>query len=494
LSKLYADRKISVIVLAALILIISFPGIAATAKAETTPNNWTAQTLFEARPASIRGLDPYSPSQIKAAYDLPTTGALGSGETIAIVDAYNDPTIASDLATFDNEWSLTGPPSFTEHEIGSPSTNSGWALEISLDVEWAHAIAPDANILLVEATSNSLANLMSAIQYAATYPGVVAVSMSWGGSEFSTEATSDSVFTSTSNNPGVVFFAASGDTGGTVIWPSASPDVVSVGGTTLNLVTSSTEVTTVSSETAWSDGGGGLSAYESAPAYQTSYGLTYAHRATPDVSYDANPSTGVYVYDSTPYEGESGWWEVGGTSVGTPQWAAIQALGLTANDNNLYQVATTTSTYSTDFRDIVSGSNGYPAEPGYDLATGLGSPLTATFTPVPSTPPSFSLSASPSALTIKAGSSGSSTLTAASINGYSGTVALTVTAPTGWTTSLSSGSISVPPSSASTLTVTVPSTAKAGTYTIAVEGIASGLAPHTATITVTVTTARSHDR
>src|SRR5208283_106631 len=138
---------------------------------------------------------------------------------------------------------------------------------------------------LVEATFASLTDLMNAVNYAKSQPGVVAVSMSWGDSEFSSETQSayDGTFTSTS---GIIFFASSGDSGAGVIWPSSSPNVVSVGGTTLNVTSTGALI----SETAWSDSGGGVSAYETQPAYQANYGLNYTKRATPDVSYDANPN------------------------------------------------------------------------------------------------------------------------------------------------------------------------------------------------------------
>ena len=236
---------------------------------------------------------------------------------------------------------------------------------------------------------------------------------------------------------GIVFFASSGDNGAGVIWPSSSPNVVSVGGTTLNVTSTGALI----SETAWSGSGGGVSAYEPQPAYQANYGLTYAKRASPDVSYDADPNTGVYVYDSTPYEGESGWWDVGGTSVGAPQWAAIQALGLSTGNSNFYQdAAPSATTYSSYFRDITVGSNGYSAGIGYDLVTGLGSPVTTNF--APPTTPDFSISASPpNPITINAGSSTTSTITVNSLNGFTGTVQLTPTAPSGINPSLSSTSI-----------------------------------------------------
>jgi subtilase family serine protease len=478
MARLIKNRLNMAVFLAALIFLLSFPGIASTVKAAAPENNWNARTFFVARPLSRLGPDPLSPSQIISAYNL-NSATGGAGTTIAIIDAYDDPTVAKDLATFSNNFGLPAA-NFVEHKMSSRiSVNSGWALEISLDVEWAHAIAPSATILLVEARSNSLNDLLAAVSYATSYSGVKAVSMSWGGSEFSTETSYDSYF----NAAGITFFASSGDSGAGVIWPSSSPNVVGVGGTTLNLDSSGAVI----SETAWSGSGGGVSGYEARPTYQANYGLTYARRAVPDVSYDADPNTGVLVYDSTPYQGSSGWWVVGGTSAGAPQWAAIQALGLSANNNNFYQDAAS-SAYASYFRDITSGSNGYPAGSGYDRVTGLGSPVTTSFTP--STTSDFSLSASQSALTIQVGASGISTVTATSLNGFTGTVALAVTAaPAGWDASLSTTSLTVSQggSDKSTLTITVPSGTISGTYTVTVTGT-SGTLSHTATVTVTVTT------
>jgi len=452
---------------------ISFPGIASSAKATTQSIGWTAHPLFLATPVSTQGADPLSPTQIITAYNL-ASATKGAGRTIAIVDAFDDPTIAKDLANFDLNFNLP-TANFTEHKMSAHiSSNSDWAIEISLDVEWAHAIAPDAAILLVEATSASLTDLMSALNYAKSQPGVVAVSMSWGSNEFSSETTStyDGAFNSTT---GIVFFASSGDNGSGVIWPSSSSNVVSVGGTTLNLDSTTGAVI---SETAWSKSGGGVSTYESTPTYQSNYGVNYGKRATPDVSYDADPNTGFFVYDSTPYENETGWWDVGGTSAGAPQWAAIQALGLSANNANFYQDANSTS-YSSYFQDITVGSNGYQAGPGYDLATGLGSPITTNF--APQTTPDFSISASPNPITINAGSSGTSTITINSLNGFTSQVTLTSTASGGLTTSLNPTSIT--PNGTSTLTITVPTSTEVGTYSATVTGI-SGSIRHSTTITV----------
>ena len=468
--KQYRNKASTFIVLAILILVISFPGIASTAKAATSDNDWTAQPLFHARPAAAQGPDPLTPTQIINAYSLTST-TNGAGTTIAIVDAYDDPTIANDLATFSNNFQLP-TANFIKHKMAiTISTNGGWALEISLDVEWAHAIAPQATILLVEARSNSLTDLLAAVNYATSYPGVVAVSMSWGGSEFSTENTYDLYFIKS----GIVFFASSGDNGAGVIWPSSSPNVVSVGGTTLNLDQSGA----VTSETAWSGSGGGVSAYEQQPAYQANYGLTYAKRSTPDISYDADPNTGVYVYDTTPYQGAKGWWDVGGTSVGAPQWAAIQALGQTTGNSNFYKDGSPSSY----FRDITSGSNGYLAGTGYDLVTGLGSPITTNFVSQPS--PDFTVSAAPNPITINAGSSGTSKITVNSLNGYSDQVSLTSTASGGLTTTFSPNPITNFPGT-STLTVTVPTGTATGTYSVTVTGVGGSIS-HSTTLTVQVT-------
>jgi len=439
-------------------------------------NNWSAHTLIHIRRAQTTSPTGLSPTQIRGAYNLPSTG--GSG-TIAIVDAFDDPTVLNDLNLFSNQFGLPAA-NFEKHAMSSgiPS-DGGWALEISLDVQWAHAIAPNAKILLVEAKSNSLIDLLAAVEYARSRSDVVAVSMSWGGSEFSTESSYDSYFT---NSYGATFFASAGDSGAGVLWPAVSTNVIGVGGTTLTFTGSGS----IASETAWSGSGGGISAYVTEPSYQVSFGTlgTNGHRGVPDVSYDADPRSGVSVYDSTPYSGSTGWWQVGGTSAGAPQWAAIQSLGLSATNDNFYTDAKS-SRYSSFFRDITSGSNGYPATIGYDLVTGLGSPLTTNYTPV--TTPDFSISASP--LTINAGASGSSTITVKSLNTFSGTVALTFTTPNGWSASVSPTSLLVASdvSATSTLSITVPSTTAAGTYTVNVTGTGGSLV-HSASVTANVQT------
>jgi subtilase family serine protease len=410
----------------------------------------------------------FTPVDIKTAYNLPTGG--GSG-TIAIIDAYDAPRIATDLATFSSQWGLPAA-NLEVHKMSSFIwPNSGWALETSLDVEWAHAIAPNAKILLVEARSASITDLLSAVNYARNRADVVAISMSWGANEFSGQTSYDSYFTSTY---GASFFASSGDAGGVVSWPSSSVNVISVGGTTL------TQTSTGYTETAWSGSGGGVSSQEPKPNYQIS--LSYSKRSTPDVAYNADPATGFLVLDSYGYGGSSGWFAVGGTSAGAPQWAAIHALGLSATNANFY--AGYPQSYGEDFADITQGtSGGYTAGLNYDLATGIGSPIGTDYgAPVA---PDFSVSASPSSLTVNAGSQGSTAITVTSIGGFSDPVTLTTTTPSGWT---QPSPITVTPTATTQLAITVPSTANAGTYQVTVTG-ASGTAAKTITLTVQVTKA-----
>lgn len=340
--------------------------------------------IYRAAAAKPVGL---SPAEIKKAYNLPTTGGTG---TIAIIDAYDDATIEADLGVFDKMFGIadctTKNGCFVKHKMASSTAaNSGWALEESLDVEWAHAIAPKAKILLVEAKTPSGANLLDAIDYAAKQKGVTAVSMSWGGAEFSDEGTLDGHFATSGT---IAFFASSGDDGAGASWPASSPYVIGVGGTTLSLATSTGKFI---KETAWSGSGGGVSAYEKEPAYQTTYNIAKANgmRAIPDVSYDADPASGYPVYLAASGKAASagtsknGWYTVGGTSAGSPQWAAIQSLGHTVVPTKLYADKASSGT-AKFFRDITSGKNGTctyycVARSRYDYVTGLGSPQTTKF-------------------------------------------------------------------------------------------------------------------
>jgi subtilase family serine protease len=389
-------------------------------------------------------------------YSTLSGNALGKGMTIAIVDAYNNPSIMSDIQVFSQQFGLpqfnkAGGPTFkiinqngnssplpkTEATaLGIPTT--GWAGEIALDVEWVHAIAPSANIVLVLATDNLTTNLLKAVDTARHLPGVVAVSNSWGStavvqvvidpvtmlpvpdgfgrlvpisvaSEFLGEGIADSVFTTPAGHQGVSFIASAGDDGGPAAYPSSSPNILSVGGTTLTLDPIDGSWT---DEIVWNNaigaGGGGQSGVmsrtspfvtdwsffpiEPVPNYQRSLGLI--GRGTPDVSYDADPVTGFATYSSYALQG---WASIGGTSAGAPQWAALIAI---ANQGRKLKGRATLSNVqsiiyklpSTDFHDITVGNNdflsqqyspsglglgltGNAATDGYDLASGRGTPL-----------------------------------------------------------------------------------------------------------------------
>src|SRR6266540_5235367 len=224
-----------------------------------SPTEHYANHPLRVRPGASTSPTGLSPATIKSVYNFPTSLTAGTGKTIAIVDAYDDPTAESDLAVFSSQYGLpactTANGCFAKVDqrggTAYPRTNSGWALEISLDIQWAHAIAPGARILLVESDSNSFANLLAAEDYAKTHAQYV--SNSWGASEFSGETSYDSHFAES----GVSFFVSSGDSGTPASYPSASPNLISVGGTTLTLSGG-----TLVSETGWSGSGGGCSAYE----------------------------------------------------------------------------------------------------------------------------------------------------------------------------------------------------------------------------------------
>src|SRR5207249_4097224 len=290
---------------------------------------------------------------------------------------------------------------------------------------------------------------------------------------------------------GVSFIASSGDSGAGVSFPAASLYVVSVGGTTLNVQASGK----VLGETAWSGSGGGVSSYEARPSYQTGFNSN-SGRGVPDVSYVADPNTGVSIYDSYGY---GGWSQAGGTSVGAPQWAAITAIvnsgggqlsSASFGTNTAFYNAATGPAYSANYRDITSGSNGNcgticNAGPSYDFVTGLGSPLTNNLIPYLQPPqPDFTITANPSSLTINSGSSGSSTITVTSINGFSGTVSLS--SSTG--SSLDVSSLTVGSGGTATAKLTITNPASSGTYTVTGT---SGTLTHSADVTVTVLTVPS---
>ncbi|MFT3785815.1 MAG: hypothetical protein QM770_06570 [Tepidisphaeraceae bacterium] len=364
-------------------------------------------------PAVMSPAVTYTGSQLRKAYGIDTltfngTPLDGTGQTIAIVDAYNAPTIEADLAAFNTLYGLPSAPLVIRNQTGGttrpPNDPSGagdsWAIETALDVEWAHAFAPKATILLVLANSNSDADLLQAVDYARNYPGVSALSMSYGADEdaayFSSE---DSHYTTPAGHAGVTFFSSSGDAGaysyGTstkiVGYPAASPNVVGVGGT--NLVTNGSG--NYSSETGWGSGtssgstssnggsGGGISQFAAKPSYQSSVTQSATKRTVPDVSYVADPATGVGVIDSYDNSGSFTPFNVGGTSLSSPLWAGLWALvnqaralnGLTPMDGSTQALPALYNLPASDFHDITSGNNGYAASAGYDLVTGRGTPI-----------------------------------------------------------------------------------------------------------------------
>lgn len=395
-------------------------------------------------PTATAMVATYTPAQIRAAYGLPAipagtsytaaqAAALGAKQTIYIVDAMHNPNIAAELAAFNQRFALPtcttkavasnatlplAAPSATSCDLSivyantagamtstAPAYDSGWATEIALDVQWAHAIAPLARIVVIEAPDASVNSLTNAVKLAnAMGPGVV--SMSFGAPEGSWGSSFDSTFTAT----GMSYLAATGDAGMEVEWPSASSNVLAVGGTSLTYSGTGNR-----SEVAWSQTGGGISAYIATPKYQanTVPGMgTAVRRTVADVSFNANPSTGQYVASINPGSSTANWISAGGTSLSTPQWAGLIAIVnaqrlaagkalLGAPHTMLYgNVASVSGNYASAFLDITSGSHGTcatcSAKTGYDQATGLGTPNVTNLlsqlsnTSVAAAPPSIS--------------------------------------------------------------------------------------------------------
>ncbi|MBV8318031.1 MAG: S53 family peptidase [Planctomycetaceae bacterium] len=334
-------------------------------------------------PSSTPPTTAFTPAQIRKAYGIDSllaSGNAGQGQTVAIVDAYDWPTATTDLHNFDKQFGLRDP-SFTKvNQTGGTSLPASappftWGLEEAIDVEWVHSIAPKASIILVETNDDTIANLIQGVQTAAHLPGVSAVSMSWGFGEFSGETSLDSTFQTPSGHNGVTFLAGSGDSGAPGLYPAFSPNVVAVGGTTLILNSDNS----YKFELGWSGSGGGISLYESKPPYQ---------RTSPDVSFDADLMTGVAVNDSYDFGASTPWVQAGGTSVSCQCWAGLIAItnqmrvanggttldGPTQTLPALYNLYSDPATYSLCFHDITTGNNGFPASPGYDLVTGIGTP------------------------------------------------------------------------------------------------------------------------
>jgi subtilase family serine protease len=345
------------------------------------------QTKGNAQPGVV-GL---TPAQVRHAYGFDNLTSQGAGQTIALIEAFGDQSIEKDLAKFNAQFNL--PPCTTSNGclrvLSTNGKNLGtsqlWSLETALDAEWAHAIAPAATIMVVESPSDHLNEMLDAVDFA-VHQGATVVSMSWGGLEFVGETVLDSHFFA----PNVSFVASSGDFGSQFgpLYPAASPYVLAVGGTTLNI---SDSLGTYAGETAWSSSGGGQSIGELEPAYQQNFPIRNNPnrvRGNPDVAYDADPNTGFAVFTTVSIQGFNGWIQVAGTSAGAPQWSALIALAksmgwkpapLTGTNAAIYRAASGAGSYRANFHDITSGSNGMCgticfAGKGYDYVTGLGSP------------------------------------------------------------------------------------------------------------------------
>ena len=320
----------------------------------------------------------FDPVDLQKAYGLSATG--GSGQTVAIVDAYDDPNAESDLAKYRSNFGLpactTANGCFKKiNQSGQtfpmPRANTGWAEEISLDLDMVSAVCPNCHILLVEASSNSFANLAAAVDRAASTAGVVAISNSYGGSEYSSEVTDQQHY----NHPGTAITVSSGDAGFGVEFPAASQYVTAVGGTHLTLNGS------VATETAWNGAGSGCSAYIPKQPWQHDAGC--GNRTVADVSAVADPNTGVAVYDTYGFgRNRGGWLVFGGTSVAAPIIAAVYAVSGNATSVNYGSFP---YGHTASLNDILSGSNGNcggsylcTAGAGYDGPTGLGSPKGTT--------------------------------------------------------------------------------------------------------------------
>ena len=352
----------------------------------------TNGATYDAKPSATSAIAGYHPSDLQGAYNLPSSSA-GTGQTVAIVDAYNDPNAASDLAAYRSAFGLPatstcslssgkvasprGPCFVKVNQAGSttslPRSNGGWAQEESLDVDMVSAICPNCNIVLVESSSSSMSSLGTGVNEASKL-GATAISNSYGGSESSNDSSYD---TSYFNHPRIAITASSGDNGYGAEYPAASQYVTAAGGTSL----SPSSTARGWSETAWSGAGSGCSGFDPRPAWQSavpSLSSACSRRAIADVSAVADPNTGVSVYDSYSYQGYSGWMVFGGTSVASPILASVYAL---AGNSATVTYGSYPYSHAGDLNDVTSGSNGScrsavlcNATTGWDGPTGLGTP------------------------------------------------------------------------------------------------------------------------
>jgi hypothetical protein len=388
----------------------------------TVPDDVSAESSGATPLSTGTVVATYTPAQIRAAYGLPSlpasgaaltpaqAAALGAGQTIYIVDAQDDPNSAAELAAFNKTFGL---PTCSTARIApgaalplpaagstgcsfavvystvaggiataAPAYNANWATEIALDVQWAHATAPLARIVLIETPDSSVSSLSAAVSLA-NHMGPGVVSMSFGSTEGSWTASLDATF----NGASMTYVAGAGDSGAGVNWPAVSSHVLAVGGSTLTYTG-----TAPRSEVVWSGTGGGISQFTATPAYQTSAvpGIgNPTHRSVSDLSFNADPTTGQYVAVQAPGAAAPSWLGAGGTSVSTPQWAGIIAVAnaLRAQTSQsalgdphakLYALATQGTSYGSDFYDITHGSDGNCATClagiAYDQPSGIGTP------------------------------------------------------------------------------------------------------------------------
>ena len=318
----------------------------------------------------------YGPAELRSAYKLPSATG-GVGQTIAIVDAFDDPNAEQDMNVYRAQFGIapctTANGCFRKiNQDGAPgpypANDHGWAVEISLDLDMASAVCPNCNIVLVEAKNHNWANLLSAVNTAVN-AGANVVSLSWGGAEYATETEDEVTFL---RHPGVAVVASSGDSGYGPEFPASSQYVTAVGGTTLTADGSPRGW----SESVWPGAGSGCSRYVPKPAWQKD--TACSNRTVVDVSAVADPATGVAIYDSFGYANASGWFVVGGTSVSAPLTASVYALAGNASSvaYGSYPYAHTNALF-----DVTNGSNGScggsylcTGAPGYDGPTGLGTP------------------------------------------------------------------------------------------------------------------------
>ena len=310
-----------------------------------------------------------------------TAVAKGGSRAIAIVDAYHYPSALADLQLFSKQFGLPVPTTSNFQVVYAsgvqPAPDLGWELEEALDIEYAHAMAPNATLYLVEAASDSLSSLLAAVDKASQLvakAGGGQVSMSWGSAEFSGQTSFDSHF-STQN---VVYFASSGDSPGTS-WPATSANVVAVGGVSISRSMSTLSFLHLAS---WSEAGSGVSRIVPRPSYQASIAaIVGTMRAVPDIAADANPETGAWVYNS----GNGGWYIVGGTSLASPTVAGISnasnsfASSTNAELTKIYRnKASNPSAFGSPATGYCGEYTAYTVAASWNFCTGVGAPISLT--------------------------------------------------------------------------------------------------------------------